>query len=490
MTGRKDCKMFEDLLTGKMIENENLTGEEKQILERHQLECVDCAMDFALLNHLGGGADRIPVLSEGEASMELTIRQDVLRAENRSKKKRRSSRNRVFAGALIATAAAAASLLIFPLGTQKSSTHLPVPEDPSTLVENKDPAVDITLKRVDGQVRFLNRPPSQGDQAHEGDVIEVYDGSVLLEIGNGSAVIAEQNAKLNLIKANTAIIRLGLDSGKAVFKVEELGAEQQVIVDFPGGQIRVLGTLFSVDLGGGKIDLHVAEGVVYYKTADGDSQTVQAGEALGAEGQIRKLDDLEIADLKRIFDGPSENELIESHKIGVAPEFRRELEEKPSRHLSRKPPPEVKPEKEIEQVPIDSVEPAAVTTIAELMSRAAQLRAEAQWADLIEVYKDVVLHYPSSAEAQTCLVLMGNVQLKQLRNYIGALKSYKGYLARSPNGALSEEADWGVAMAYRKLELHKKERAALERFSKRYPASPFAPVVKERLAYLAEYLKK
>ncbi|MCP4676396.1 MAG: hypothetical protein GY854_12965, partial [Deltaproteobacteria bacterium] len=122
MTGREDCKMFEDLLTRKMIENETLTREEKQLLERHRLECADCAMDFSLLNHLGGGEGRIPVLSEGEASMELTIRQDVLRAEKRSDKKRRSSRNRVFAGALIATAAAAASLLIFLLGAQKS-TH-------------------------------------------------------------------------------------------------------------------------------------------------------------------------------------------------------------------------------------------------------------------------------------------------------------------------------------------------------------------------------
>jgi TolA-binding protein len=338
-------------------------------------------------------------------------------------------------------------------------------------------------------------PGRVADAEDETSVFEValtreqVDGASRLRLESGSRVHVDGGAKLDLVKADPSTTRFALNSGRAVFEVDRLAAEQQFIVDVPGGQIRVLGTVFCVDVENGRLDLRVAEGVVYYRADHGRGETIRAGQALGADGAIRELERAELAELEQVFGDEDEQTKVEPAEVEVAIEHPRDVGQRPSRDAVDEQEPGSEPEEAIEavEVQIDPVqqelepEIEAVPTIAELMSRAAELRAGARWIELVEVYRDVVRLYPRSAEAQTCFVLMGNVQLKQVRNYAAALKSYKSYLTRSPDGSLAEEADWGVAVAYRKLGQREQERAALTRFAKRHPGSPFAPVVEERL---------
>ncbi len=459
MTARENCTVFEDLLSRKTIDDETLTRNEEEYLNRHGSECADCSMELSMVNHLSGAADRLTFADEGEASLELAVRQDLLRTENRSLQTRLRRRNRLFAGAGIAIAVAASVLFVLFSGFRNDSYQNTMREETGTPPEILESIHHVTIKKFDGEIEFENAVPAMGDALRTGDTLKVVDGSVLLQVGEGSSVFAAKDATLSLVKADPNISHFKVNNGRVAFKVEKLTGEEQFIVDLPRGRIQVLGTLFHVSLEDGFLDVRVAKGIVHYSSDDGGGETIRSGEVLESDGSIRKMDPIEVAELNNIFDdgGPSAS--------ANSPEVAKSVAKQPKPRTQK---------------------PEATPTISELMSRAGKLRAEGRWMDLTAVYKDVVHKYPTAAEAQTCFVLLGNIQLKRVRNYPGALKSFKAYLKRSPNGSLSEEADWGIAVSYRKMGLREKEYQALEHFQKRHPGSPFTAVAKNRLMELQE----
>lgn len=129
--------------------------------------------------------------------------------------------------------------------------------------------------------------------------------------------------------------------------------------------------------------------------------------------------------------------------------------------------------------------PAVVQpTVAELLDRVHALRARSDWAGVVEAYQRLIRLYHDSAEARTCLVPMGQIQLRHLDQPRASLDSFKRYLESASQGSLSEEAEWGVLLALRRLNRTDEEIRRCSRFLKHYPEGIYAPKVRERLEVL------
>jgi len=129
------------------------------------------------------------------------------------------------------------------------------------------------------------------------------------------------------------------------------------------------------------------------------------------------------------------------------------------------------------------VPPAAppTDTVAKLLSLAAQLRAQRSWTRVVAVYRRIIQHHPRTPEAATCLVLMGQVQLRQLRRARAALASFGRYLRLFQSGGLAPEAAWGRIESLRQLGRRQEEKRACQALLTRYPQSIYAARVRSRL---------
>jgi hypothetical protein len=124
-------------------------------------------------------------------------------------------------------------------------------------------------------------------------------------------------------------------------------------------------------------------------------------------------------------------------------------------------------------------------TVAQLLKKVGELRARRDWTGVVRIYRKLIREHSRSAEARTCLVLMGQVQLFHLKRPSAALRSFDAYLKRSTRGNLAQEAAWGRALCLRRLKRTTAEIRALNRFLRRFPSSVYAGRAGERLRALA-----
>ena len=124
-------------------------------------------------------------------------------------------------------------------------------------------------------------------------------------------------------------------------------------------------------------------------------------------------------------------------------------------------------------------------SIGELLQQSRQLRQDKDFGSVVAIYQKIIEFYPSSAEARSCWVWMGKVQLENLADPTKALRSFQTYLRNVPDGGLGEEALWGSAQALRALERPEEEIRALNLFEARFPESAYMPRVKARLVDLS-----
>jgi hypothetical protein len=78
--------------------------------------------------------------------------------------------------------------------------------------------------------------------------------------------------------------------------------------------------------------------------------------------------------------------------------------------------------------------------------------------------------------------LLGDIQLANLGDASGALRSFDAYLARG--GELTQEAKYGRIRALRALGRSAEERKAIEEFVAAYPRSVQASTLQSRLEEL------
>ena len=126
----------------------------------------------------------------------------------------------------------------------------------------------------------------------------------------------------------------------------------------------------------------------------------------------------------------------------------------------------------------------AKLSLTELLGLAREQRRAGNWNGVLETYRAIIRTYPGTPDAYTCWFLMGQVQFQEQGRLTDALGSFETYLRLHPGGSLVEEAEWGVVSALRALERSAPERAALERFLRRFPGSPHRQKAAERLKTL------
>jgi hypothetical protein len=120
----------------------------------------------------------------------------------------------------------------------------------------------------------------------------------------------------------------------------------------------------------------------------------------------------------------------------------------------------------------------------DLLGEANAKRAAKQWRESDGLYMRVVRRAPKSLAAQTALVASASIHLEHLGDPRGASKRFRRALATAPNGALAEEARWGLAEAARAQHDDAAEAHALDDFLAHHASSPLVPRARTRRSEL------
>ena len=123
-------------------------------------------------------------------------------------------------------------------------------------------------------------------------------------------------------------------------------------------------------------------------------------------------------------------------------------------------------------------------TAGQLLRHAAQRRAAGNWRGVVKVYRQLIRLHPSSPEAATSLVLIGQALLRHLGQARAALGYFNAYLGRHSGGALAQEAAWGRLSCLRRLGRKQDEIRACRDLLRRHPQSVYAKRVQTRLTTL------
>jgi len=121
----------------------------------------------------------------------------------------------------------------------------------------------------------------------------------------------------------------------------------------------------------------------------------------------------------------------------------------------------------------------------DLLRRANDLRIEHRWAEAEATYERVIARAPRTDESYAAEVAAASIRLEHLNDPKRALLLDRRALAEHPNGALDEEALFGVAEAERAIGDARAEAEALRELVAAHPSSLTRPVAERRLSELA-----
>ena len=458
MLGKTDCRRFEGLLERETQDLAPLDPEEEVFLERHRLACPACDLSVQLIDEMGRIGREVPGSHPGDAALELKARQVLARGDRPGGEPVRRGWQWAGAAALAAAAAVLAALLLHP--GQK-----PAPGD-----DVGPPLAGATLIEVSGSASFTDRTAAVGDVLRSGDTLDVDSGSLFVEFADGSTAFVEERTRLSLLATTDEVTRLRLDRGRVALHVAPQQVGERFTIDTSGGRIRVLGTVFAVDAREDGHEVAVTEGLVQFTLSEGPVVEIPAGFAFHTSTGLRELPADESAAIQRMavlgepaYHAESATERTEA-AIRVTEPAEADVEPQtasPSRGSEEDPP-----------------------SVETLLAEARQCRVRRDWSGAVEAYQGLIATHPDSPEAVTSLVPMGRIQLEQLDQPEVALRSFALYIERAEHGSLLEEAEWGVAEAYRRLGRSEEETQALQRFREHHPDSLYAGPADGRLQAL------
>jgi len=458
MLGKTDCRRFEGLLEREIQGLAPLGPEEEVFLERHRRACPACDLSSQLLGEMDRIGREVPEPHQGDAALELKARQVLARGDRPGSEPVRRGWQWAGAAALAAAAAVVAALLLYP-GQE------PAPGD-----DVGSPLAGATLIEVSGSASFTDRTAAAGDVLRSGDTLDVDSGSLFVEFADGSTAFVEERTRLSLLATTAETTRLRLDRGRVALHVAPQQVGERFTIDTPGGQIQVLGTVFSAEAGEDGYEVAVTEGLVQFSMSEGPVVEIPAGFTFHTSTGLRELPADESAAIQRMavlgepaYHAESATEGTEA-AIRAAEPTEADVE-----------PQTASPSRGSEEAP-----PSVETLLAE----ARQCRVQRDWSGAVRAYQRLGAAHPDSPEAVTSLVPMGKIQLEQLDQPEVALRSFALYIESAEHGSLLEEAEWGVAEAYRQLGRSEEEYEALRRFREHHPDSLYAGPADGRLQAL------
>lgn len=466
MTRIRDCARYIALQDRRLAEEEPLTPEEEAFLEEHASRCPSCRVEQETLADLRRAGEPAPEPAVSEFVVRSQVEQ-ILAREATPRPASPAGRRWVVGLAASASVAAVVAALVLALpggaGLQPQAPKVSAPPPSARIVG------------VSGEVTVAGRAARPGSPLVAGAALQVRDGEATVRLRDGSRVRVSPHSRLALLPSDTLDTVVRLYQGQALFRVAQQRPGRSFRVVTAWGRVRVVGTVFRVSAEAPRLVL-VAAGEVEVRRPALPVQRVRGGQLLLANHEVRRLDDVTRRSLLRRAG-------VAAPPAAARPRPRLTVEPSPA-----KPPRVVSAPTRPAQVPRPRRPPTVpeleVPTVGQLLHHAARYRAARDWRAVIKVYLQLIRIHPTSSEAATSLVLIGQVQLRHLGQPASALRYFDAYLARHRTGGLAQEAAWGRIESLRRLGRRQAEIQACRALLQRHPGSVYAARVRAWLKAL------
>lgn len=540
MKPETDCARYEALVEQALLEEHPLSEDEQRLLSQHPRHCDRCAPESALWERLSQVRDAharqgSPPRDSGPAMERL-----LGRVQERRLSQRRQRR------AWVVAPAAAVALLLGVLWLLQRSSDTATPPSPATKGATTPATAHLGL--VSGAVQVAGIPAVAGRRLHPDEPLSTADGLAVIIFDDASRVVLEPRSTVVLRATARSRVRLQLLRGAATFQVTPRQASARFHVEAGWARVEVLGTLFQVATGPRPAQVAVARGRVRVVQPGVGVVILSAGQQLNRSGAPQSLREprrlhvlrrLALASLLptqaagvllvrstptgaslrldgrplgatplsvRVVPGdyalalgaPGYTRHKESVRVGGSAqvEVSRTLHPLLGGAMTSAPTPPFAPSTPTRTPPRSRRDsgvrrpppPPTPTTVATLLQQIRTRRAAGDWRGAVTGYRTLRRLHPRAPESSTCLVLMGQIQLRHLAQTRAALRSFERYLR--VGGSLAPEATWGRIQALGKLGRRAAELQACRAFLKRYARSLYAPQVRKRLRQLTAGQKK
>ena len=130
------------------------------------------------------------------------------------------------------------------------------------------------------------------------------------------------------------------------------------------------------------------------------------------------------------------------------------------------------------------VSPSVAPSPEVLLKRAGRLRARRAWREAAEAYEMIVQKYPGHDVGYVASIAAAQIRLDHLDQLDKAIAGFDWALLHHPKAALSVEARWGRARAFRQKGDLQEEQTALKQLLAHHPNSTYADRARQRLKAL------
>jgi hypothetical protein len=247
-----------------------------------------------------------------------------------------------------------------------------------------------------------------------------------LTLVDGSVAQLAEAARVDVVVQSPDLVQLLQHDGRVRYEVAP-DPDRRFVVDAAGVEVRVVGTIFAVEVAGEHVVVGVERGVV--EVAAGDRVTrLEAGEELRVEAPD---DDIVIE---------ADTELEAHAREAVRPKARA-------------------------SAPVPSIE--------ELLDEADSARARGDASRAAAALSELVSRYPRDPRAYSASFQLGKVQ-RGRGLHAAAARAFSACVRRAPKGALAEDARAEAAASFSAAGEHEKARKAAEAYLAQYPAGTHA----------------
>lgn len=505
-------------LSDKAAVGDSLSAEERLFMRSHPSGCAVCASEASLWVNL----ERVLDEPERLTTKPTAPRQAPSPSRFRQFVARGGWPRRSFVAAIVATSAVAAAAAVSWVGARDSSSpasrllasasgrpgsRLPVPVAAPH---------GARLALAAGEARVNQRAAVAGEWLATGAVLSVAAGEACVLVPPGVTVCIDEGTELSVETLEAGTRRFRLHKGHAVAHLEPQRVGSSFGFETPAGSVVAKGTVFSLRTDGAAVSLRVHEGVVLNDSGTRTNSYQAPSVALlsyqrgPAEIADQTLSDARLVELAKYFGDRASGMLsvtaaagtsvgLGNFQLGVAPlsalvqpgQYRLEVSRpgfapiverlalEPGARVARA----YEATAELHTAAGGEAAKAARGTVSEsaatLLERARELRAAGRYSGASAAYQRLLREHAGSAEARVALVSFGELQLSQLGDAGGALRSFDGYLRAG--GALRQEASYGRIRALRRLGRLSEARAAASAFMSAYPQSVQAAALKKDL---------
>jgi hypothetical protein len=262
-----------------------------------------------------------------------------------------------------------------------------------------------------------------------------------------------------------------------------------VSVDTPKGCVEVKGTLFTVHADDSGAQVEVLRGVVTVTPQESPRRSLSVAAGNGARidsGDIYPLQEpafpVLTAALSRLHDS-TEPAAALARTSGSPQDNNRE--ETAGKNAPSLPDVDSPASRHVNGIK-NSASPIGPSekTMEALIASARGCLIAHDWECAAERYAKVVKNHGHRPGASSVLISLAKLELRRLGSPEKALKHYRAYMLKEPDGPLAEEALLGIAKSHRKIGNTDAERKALEQLLEQFPRSSMAVKVQNRLAQL------